>query len=147
MSEASTILSQPNEFTLIDGTVIQIRFTLYSFAVIEDEFGDLEKMQDALAKGSIRTIGKLIAASIVNDDIEMTGDQVLKRLPLSDLQKIVSVMSEAMSKATGDVIKTTKDATEGNLEVPKEETSDFPGDASTTSDESPSDSALVSSGV
>jgi hypothetical protein len=147
MSEVSTVLAKPNEFTLTDGTVIQLQFTLYSFAVIEDEFGDLNEMQNAIAKGSIRVIGKLIAASIINDDVELTGDQVLKRLPLTDLNKIVKVLTDAMTDATGEVTQDTKDiATAENL-TPPSEVDNFPGSASTTSAELSSDSVPVSSGA
>jgi len=131
--------------TLVDGTQVQIVFTLYTLAVLEDEFGSIDAVQEAMAGGTtgkmVRTVGKLLANAVVGERT-YSEDEILRGIAIEDIGKAMEAITQGM--AQGFQLPQTKQP------VPTHNgtaASNYPGAESVTSDASFSDTQKQSFGT
>ena len=88
-----------------------IIFDLNAFADLEDEFGDMDKVFEALQSGRISTIRKFLYHGLKHDDEKLTERQVGRLITLDLLPKVQIALSAAIESAlpkTDDKAKNTK---------------------------------------
>lgn len=138
--EAAQAVARGRLITLVDGRQVRVVFTLYSLAVIEDDFGSIDAIDQVLREGTkgklIRTLGKLLSTSIQGETF--TEDEILKQIALEDVGEVFVQVQEAMREGFQKGPRTPSGPTSQ---------SSSPGPDSNTSGVSSSDNASATSGA
>jgi len=83
-------------------TLDKERSLLYDFnalAALEEEYGDIEKALDALARGSVKAIRAVLWAGLLHEDETLTVKQVGKMLMPADIGRVGDAINEALRYA------------------------------------------------
>ena len=82
-----------------------LRYTLGSFAYLEEAYGDIDSAFAKMEKGSINAIIDIIYAGLMHEDENLTRVQVSNMIDISNMNEIVESIGKAMSNdVNGDVV-------------------------------------------
>lgn len=103
MANIAKVKSNPIEVQL-DKTR-HLRYTLGSFAYLEETYGDIDTAFNAMEKGSMTAIIDIIYAGLIHEDDTLTKKQVSHMIDMDNMNDIVEQITKAMGN---DVNGTTK---------------------------------------
>lgn len=97
MGNVADIRPKPVKITLDkERTLI---FDLNAFACLEEEYGSIDGVLDALAKGKVKSLRAIVWAGLVQEDESLTVKDVGKLITLADLQRVAEAVNEALAQA------------------------------------------------
>jgi hypothetical protein len=100
MANIVDVRRQPIMVNLNDGTERELKFTLNSFALMEEKYGTVEAAMKAMEAGSVSAIRFLLYAGLCHIDENLTEKQVGALIDIQELQALTEKMNKAM---TGDM--------------------------------------------
>ena len=74
----------------------QLRYTLGSFAYLEETYGDIDKAFNKMEQGSMNAIIDIIYAGLIHEDATLTKHQVAHMIDISNMNEIVEQITKAM---------------------------------------------------
>jgi hypothetical protein len=94
------------KFTL-DEKEYELKFNLNTFCELEDIYGDLNKAFEDLQRMKIKAVRALVYAAVKVEDDSVTLKSVGSLLGLDDLERLGTVINEALSIAMPEVDETS----------------------------------------
>ena len=76
-----------------------LKFTLNSFAELEDRFGSIDAAMEVLQSGSIKSMRTLLWTGLMHEDESLTEKQVGNFIGIHDLENLAEAISQAMGEA------------------------------------------------
>lgn len=76
-----------------------LKFDLNAFAELEELYGDMNAVFEAMQKGSIKAIRAMLWAGLVHEDKELTIEQVGSMIDMSNINDVVETVSKAIGEA------------------------------------------------
>lgn len=89
----------------LGGKERRLRFTLNSFAELEDAYGSVDAAMAKLQGGSMKAVRKLIWAGLLHEDETLTETQVGNMLDVSNLQEFTEALTKALGTAMPEPAK------------------------------------------
>lgn len=96
MANIKKLKREPIVVDIGDGVERTLRYTLNSFALIEEKYGTIDKAMEALNSGSIAAIRFVLWAGLVHEDENLSEHYVGNQIDLSDLEDLAEKMNKAM---------------------------------------------------
>lgn len=96
MANVNKVIRKPVHIDIGDGRQRELKYTLNSFALMEDRYGTIDDAMEAMEKGSIKAVRFALWAGLVHEDSELTEEYVGSMIDLSELESIATKMNEAM---------------------------------------------------
>lgn len=96
MSDVAKVKRQP-VYIELDGKQRQLKYTLNSFAEMEEKYGSVDAALKAMEDGSIKAVRFMLWIGLMHDDEDLTEKQVGGMIELSDLEELSKKMNETMS--------------------------------------------------
>ena len=94
MANISKVKSKPIEIELDKKR--HLRYTLGSFAYLEETYGDIDKAFTKMEQGSMNAIIDIIYAGLIHEDANLTKHQVSHMIDISNMNEIVEQITKAM---------------------------------------------------
>ncbi|ETA80473.1 hypothetical protein [Youngiibacter fragilis] len=88
----------------------ELKFNLNTFCELEDIYGDLNKAFDDLQRMRIKAVRALVYSAVKVEDESVTLKDVGSMLGLDDLERLGTVINEALSIAMPEVDETSGEA-------------------------------------
>jgi len=85
----------------------ELKFNLNTFCELEEIYGDLNKAFDDLQRMKIKAVRALVYAAVKVEDESVTLKNVGSMLGLDDLERLGTVINEALSIALPEVDETS----------------------------------------
>jgi len=85
----------------------ELKFNLNTFCELEEIYGDLNKAFDDLQRMKIKAVRALVYAAVKVEDERVTLKNVGSMLGLDDLERLGTVINEALSIAMPEVDETS----------------------------------------
>lgn len=109
MANAKQELGRGTAIQLNDGTKIRLVFSMYSLAVVEDQYGSITEIEQVFSEGTdgklIRNIAKIMQLAIEDDndrDFDLTQPEnenlLLKLIPLENLGDVVIAVRDGLAE-------------------------------------------------
>lgn len=76
-----------------------LKFTLNSFAELEDKFGSIDAAMEVLQSGSIKSMRTLLWTGLMHEDAALTEIEVGNFIGIQDLEDLANAISQAMGEA------------------------------------------------
>jgi hypothetical protein len=76
-----------------------LKFDLNAFAELEEIYGDFQVAMNAMQNRSIKAIRAMLWAGLIHEDEKLTIKQVGSMIDMTNINKIVSAISKAISEA------------------------------------------------
>lgn len=96
MANIKKLRREPIVIDIGDGVERTLRYTLNSFALIEEKYGTIDKAMEALNSGSIVAIRFVLWAGLIHEDENLSEYYVGSQIDLSDLEDLAEKMNKAM---------------------------------------------------
>ena len=96
MANIKKLRREPVIVDIGDDVERTLRYTLNSFALIEEKYGTIDKAMEALNSGSIAAIRFVLWAGLVHEDENLSEHYVGNQIDLSDLEDLAEKMNKAM---------------------------------------------------
>lgn len=96
MANIKKLRREPVIVDIGDGVERRLRYTLNSFALIEEKYGTIDKAMEALKSGSIAAVRFALWAGLVHEDENLSEHYVGNQIDLSDLEDLAEKMNKAM---------------------------------------------------
>jgi hypothetical protein len=96
MANIKKLRREPVVIDIGDGVERKLRYTLNSFALIEEKYGTIDKAMEILKSGSIAAIRFVLWAGLIHEDENLSEHYVGNQIDLSDLENIAEKMNKAM---------------------------------------------------
>ena len=96
MANIKKLRREPIVVDIGDGVERKLRYTLNSFALIEEKYGTIDNAMEVLKSGSIAAIRFVLWAGLVHEDENLSEHYVGNQIDLSDLENIAEKMNKAM---------------------------------------------------
>jgi hypothetical protein len=96
MANIKKLRREPVIIDIGDGVERKLRYTLNSFALIEEKYGTMDKAMEALESGSIIAIRYILWAGLIHEDENLTEHYVGNQIELADLEDLAEKMNKAM---------------------------------------------------
>ncbi len=96
MANIKKLKREPIVIDIGDGVERTLRYTLNSFALIEEKYGTIDKAMEVLNSGSIAAIRFVLWAGLVHEDENLSEHYVGNQIDLSDLEDLAEKMNKAM---------------------------------------------------
>lgn len=77
-------------------------FDLNAFAELEDKFGSLDQAFQQMQKGSVKATRTLLWAGLLHEDEKLTERQVGAMISLTNVERIMEQITEALTAALPD---------------------------------------------
>ena len=74
-----------------------LKYTLNSFAEMEDRYGTVDDGLKAMEKGSIKAVRFMLWAGLIHEDEDLTEKEVGAMIEIADLQELSKQMNKVMS--------------------------------------------------
>lgn len=74
-----------------------LRYTLGSFAYLEETYGSIDEAFAKMEKGSMNAIIDIIYAGLIHEDTTLTKHQVSHMIDISNMNDIVEQITKAMN--------------------------------------------------
>lgn len=115
MSNIDTLRRKAATVTLSDGIERPLKFSLNSFALMEEQYGSVDIAMNAIETGSIKAVRFMLWAGIVDESPELTEMMVGKMIEITELPSIIEKLNAVM----GADSPVTEEGSGPNQEVPK----------------------------
>ncbi len=96
MANIEKLRREPVVIDIGDGVERKLRYTLNSFALIEEKYGSINEAMKVMEAGSIAAIRFALWAGLVHEDENLTEHYVGSQIDLADLEAIAEKMNKAM---------------------------------------------------
>jgi len=96
MANIEKVRKAPVVVDIGDGVERKLRYTLNSFALIEEKYGTIDKAMEILESGSIAAVRFVLWAGLVHEDENLSEHYVGDQIDLSDLEGLAEKMNKAM---------------------------------------------------
>lgn len=96
MARVRSIKRPPIEIDLGDEKKRTLKYTLNSFAEMEERYGKIDIAVKQMEDGSVKAIRFMLWAGLMHNNEELTEKEVGALLELTDLEYVGEKMSEAM---------------------------------------------------
>jgi len=96
MANIKKLRREPVIVDIGDGVERKLRYTLNSFALIEEKYGTIDKAMEALKSGSIAAIRFVLWAGLIHEDENLSEHYVGSQIDLADLEDLAEKMNKAM---------------------------------------------------
>lgn len=96
MANIKKLRREPVVIDIGDGVERKLRYTLNSFALIEEKYGTVDKAMEVLKSGSVTAIRFVLWAGLVHEDENLSEHYVGSQIDLSDLEDLAEKMNKAM---------------------------------------------------
>jgi len=96
MANIKNLRREPVIIDIGDGVERKLRYTLNSFALIEEKYGTIDKAMEVLKSGSVAAIRFVLWAGLVHEDENLSEHYVGSQIDLSDLEDLAEKMNKAM---------------------------------------------------
>ncbi len=96
MANIKKLRREPIVIDIGDGVERTLRYTLNSFALIEEKYGTIDKAMEALRSGSVAAVRFALWAGLVHEDENLSEHYVGSQIDLSDLEDLAEKMNKAM---------------------------------------------------
>src|SRR5690606_23406164 len=96
MANIKKLRREPVIVDIGDGVERKLRYTLNSFALIEEKYGTIDKAMEALKSGSIAAIRFVLWAGLIHEDENLSEHYVSSQIDLSDLEDLADKVNTAM---------------------------------------------------
>jgi hypothetical protein len=96
MANIKKLRREPVVIDIGDGVERKLRYTLNSFALIEEKYGTIDKAMEILKSGSIAAIRFVLWAGLIHEDENLSERYVGSQIDLSDLEDLAEKMNKAM---------------------------------------------------
>jgi len=96
MANIKKLRREPVVIDIGDGIERELRYTLNSFALIEEKYGTIDKAMEIMESGSVAAIRFALWAGLVHEDENLTEHYVGNQIELSDLEALAEKMNKAM---------------------------------------------------
>ena len=96
MANIKKLRREPIVIDIGDGVERILRYTLNSFALIEEKYGTIDKAMEALRSGSVAAVRFALWAGLVHEDENLSEHYVGSQIDLSDLEDLAEKMNKAM---------------------------------------------------
>ena len=96
MANIKKLRREPVIVDIGDGVERKLRYTLNSFALIEEKYGTIDKAMEALKSGSITAIRFILWAGLIHEDENLSEYYVGSQIDLADLEDLAEKMNKAM---------------------------------------------------
>jgi len=96
MADIVKVRKAPVFVDIGDGVERKLRYTLNSFALIEEKYGTIDKAMEILKSGSIAAVRFALWAGLVHEDENLSEHYVGNQIDLSDLEDLAEKMNKAM---------------------------------------------------
>lgn len=96
MANIKKLRREPIVIDIGDGVERTLRYTLNSFALIEEKYGTIDKAMEALNSGSVAAIRFVLWAGLIHEDENLSEHYVGNQIDLSDLEDLAEKMNKAM---------------------------------------------------
>lgn len=96
MANIKKLRREPVVIDIGDGVERTLRYTLNSFALIEEKYGTIDKAMEALKSGSIAAVRFALWAGLIHEDENLTEHYVGNQIDLSNLEDLAEKMNKAM---------------------------------------------------
>lgn len=83
-------------------------YDLNAFACLEEEYGSLDEVFDALGKGRIKALRAVIWAGLLHEDENLTPKDVGKFLSLPDMEGVTELVNRAIVQSMSNPEKNEK---------------------------------------
>lgn len=97
MSNLKDVKRQPVMLKLSDGVERELKYTLNSFAMMEEKYGSVEAAMKAMEKGSIAAIRFMIYAGLIHADETLTEMKVGSMIDIQELNALTEKMNSVMT--------------------------------------------------
>lgn len=94
----------------------ELLFDLNAFACLEEEYGSLDEVFDALGKGRIKALRAVIWAGLLHEDEKLTPRDVGKLLSLASLEDMMGLVNKAITQSIPNTGENEKNAAAPPLE-------------------------------
>jgi hypothetical protein len=94
MSDLKKIKRPPVEIELDKKRTL--KYTLYSFALMEAKYGSVDKAMEEMQKGRIATIIFMLYVGLIHEDKTLTEEYVGELVDVRDVEEVAAKMSEIM---------------------------------------------------
>jgi hypothetical protein len=75
----------------------QLKYTLNSFALMEDRYNSVDDALKAMEGGSVKAVRFMLWVGLIHEDKTLTEEQVGDMIELSDIEDIAQKMNEVMT--------------------------------------------------
>jgi len=96
MANIEKLRREPVVIDIGDGVERKLRYTLNSFALIEEKYGTIDKAMEILKSGSVAAIRFVLWAGLIHEDENLSEHYVGSQIDLSDLEDLAEKMNKAM---------------------------------------------------
>jgi len=96
MADIVKVRKAPVLVDIGDGVERKLRYTLNSFALIEEKYGTIDRAMEVLEAGSIVAIRFVLWAGLIHEDENLTEHYVGNQIDLSNLEDLAEKMNKAM---------------------------------------------------
>ncbi len=96
MADIKKLRREPVVIDIGDGVERKLKYTLNSFALLEEKYGTMDKAMEALESGSIIAIRYILWAGLIHEDENLTEHYVGSQIDLANLEAIAEKMNKAM---------------------------------------------------
>jgi hypothetical protein len=96
MANIKKLKREPVVVDIGDGVERKLRYTLNSFALIEEKYGTIDKAMEALQSGSVAAVRFALWVGLVHEDENLSEHYVGSQIDLSDLEDLAEKMNKAM---------------------------------------------------
>jgi len=96
MANIKKLRREPVVVDIGDGVERKLRYTLNSFALIEEKYGTVDNAMEVLKSGSVAAIRFVLWAGLVHEDESLSEHYVGSQIDLSDLEDLAEKMNKAM---------------------------------------------------
>ena len=96
MANIEKLKREPVVIDIGDGVERKLRYTLNSFALIEEKYGTIDKAMEILKSGSIAAVRFALWAGLIHEDENLSEHYVGSQIDLADLEDLAEKMNKAM---------------------------------------------------
>jgi len=96
MADIVKVRKAPVFVDIGDGVERKLRYTLNSFALIEEKYGTIDKAMEILESGSVAAVRFALWAGLIHEDENLSEHYVGNQIDLSDLEDLAEKMNKAM---------------------------------------------------
>ena len=95
MSTLQDVRPQQVKLTFLDGSEHELKFTLNALALLEEQYGDVDKAFEAMDKGSFKAIRYTLWAALQDEENPLTEKQVGSLIDMNSLGQITQLLNTA----------------------------------------------------
>lgn len=99
----------------INGKEMVVRYDLNALAELEENFGSLEDLENALNTGGMKNLRKILWIGLKHEDENLTEKEVGAAFDLKSLVNVGTIIKEALTGSMPEPEETTEEEKEKNV--------------------------------